>query len=308
MNYYPHHIGDFNLATRHLTRIEKSIYRDLLELYYDQEAPLPNNVDQLARLTLAQAEDEKTAIRTVLNEYFFLDGNAWQQTRCDLIIQNYQEQQAKNNEKKKSSNERKVKSRERRKELFEKLKTFGIVPAWNATIEQLVTELSLVTSEGCHGIVTAKPKPKPEPKPDKTLVQASLNADEFERLFLLFWISGINKANKEGAKKSFKKALLKKRPDEHELFVNFLVQDVQKRIKNEQLGFGNMLPTTYLNGERWNDQLNLKPKKLLALPVDDSKLWEFAKRHGLPNPARMTNFEYRVHLKNHIEQNKIVEI
>ena len=29
MNFYQHHIGDFNNATRHLTRLERSIYRDL---------------------------------------------------------------------------------------------------------------------------------------------------------------------------------------------------------------------------------------------------------------------------------------
>lgn len=27
MNHYPHHIGDFNNATRHLTLIEDAIYR-----------------------------------------------------------------------------------------------------------------------------------------------------------------------------------------------------------------------------------------------------------------------------------------
>jgi len=47
MNYYPHHIGDFNSATRHLTRIERSVYRDLIELYYDTEAPLSRDVDKL---------------------------------------------------------------------------------------------------------------------------------------------------------------------------------------------------------------------------------------------------------------------
>ena len=30
MNYYPHHIGDFDYATRHLTRVERSIYRVLI--------------------------------------------------------------------------------------------------------------------------------------------------------------------------------------------------------------------------------------------------------------------------------------
>ena len=40
MKHYPHHIRDFNQATRHLTRIERSVYRDLMDLYYDTELPL----------------------------------------------------------------------------------------------------------------------------------------------------------------------------------------------------------------------------------------------------------------------------
>ena len=40
MHYYSHNIGDFNNSTRHLTRVERSLYRDLIELYYDSEQPL----------------------------------------------------------------------------------------------------------------------------------------------------------------------------------------------------------------------------------------------------------------------------
>jgi len=32
MNYFPLHIGDFNSATRHLSRLERSIYLDLIML------------------------------------------------------------------------------------------------------------------------------------------------------------------------------------------------------------------------------------------------------------------------------------
>lgn len=52
MNFYPHHIGDFNNATRHLTRVERSVYRDLIELYYDTECPLNNDLEKLFRRAL----------------------------------------------------------------------------------------------------------------------------------------------------------------------------------------------------------------------------------------------------------------
>ena len=87
MNYYQHHIGDFNHATRHLTRIERSIYRDLIELYYDTERPLPADQDRLARLVLARDDDERAALVVVLDEYFTLDGDTYTHARCDAEIE-----------------------------------------------------------------------------------------------------------------------------------------------------------------------------------------------------------------------------
>ncbi|WP_139121453.1 YdaU family protein, partial [Acinetobacter baumannii] len=50
MNYYQHHIGDFNNATRHLSLIERAIYRDLLDMYYDTEKAIDaSSIDRLAR-------------------------------------------------------------------------------------------------------------------------------------------------------------------------------------------------------------------------------------------------------------------
>ena len=72
MNYYPHHIGDFNNATRHLTRVERALYRDLIELYYDSEQPLTGDVNRLCRKVIAVTDDEKQALDYVLSEFFEL--------------------------------------------------------------------------------------------------------------------------------------------------------------------------------------------------------------------------------------------
>lgn len=66
MNHYPHHIGDFNNATRHLTRVERALYRDMIELYYDTEQPLNSDVSKIARRVLASSEEEKHALVLVL--------------------------------------------------------------------------------------------------------------------------------------------------------------------------------------------------------------------------------------------------
>lgn len=89
MNYYPHHIGDFNSATRHLTRVERSVYRDLIELYYDTEAPLSPDVDKLCRLLIARSDDEQAAVTQVLNEFFALTEHGWRHARCDAEIARY---------------------------------------------------------------------------------------------------------------------------------------------------------------------------------------------------------------------------
>lgn len=83
MNYYSHHIGDFNNATRHLTRIERSIYRDLIEMYYDGEQALALDVAALCRKIVARTEEEKAAVLAVLDEFFHETPGGWFHDRCE---------------------------------------------------------------------------------------------------------------------------------------------------------------------------------------------------------------------------------
>lgn len=92
MNHYPHHIGDFNNATRHLTRVERSLYRDMLDLYYDTEQPLNGDTNKLARRLLASSEEEQAAMLVVLDEFFDLKESGWHNARCDAEIAKYRGQ------------------------------------------------------------------------------------------------------------------------------------------------------------------------------------------------------------------------
>lgn len=89
MNYYPHHIGDFNSATRHLTRLERGIYRDMLDLYYEKEQPLPGDQRMLFRRLLIISPEEVTAAQQVLEDYFVLTEAGWHNSRCDREIDEY---------------------------------------------------------------------------------------------------------------------------------------------------------------------------------------------------------------------------
>ena len=90
MNYYSHHIGDFNNATRHLTRLERLLYREAIELYYDTETQLTLDFDKLSRRLLANSEEEKEALKAVLDEFFTKTDDGYFNDRCDKEITKYQ--------------------------------------------------------------------------------------------------------------------------------------------------------------------------------------------------------------------------
>lgn len=89
MFYYQHNIGDFDKATRHLTRLERSVYRDLLDLYYDTEMQLNLDIKYLCRKILAHSNEELTAVEQVLNEFFTKTPDGWYHDRCELEIEKY---------------------------------------------------------------------------------------------------------------------------------------------------------------------------------------------------------------------------
>lgn len=90
MHSYHHNIKTFNSATRHLTRVERALYRDLIELYYDTEQPLPAvDFDRLARRVMATTEDEKESLQYVLDEFFEITGDVYTHDYCDEQIEKF---------------------------------------------------------------------------------------------------------------------------------------------------------------------------------------------------------------------------
>jgi uncharacterized protein YdaU (DUF1376 family) len=89
MHYYPHHIGDFNAATRHLSRLERSIYRDLIELYYETESPISIDLERVCRRIMACSPEERSAARDVLNEFFSVGPDGWTHKRCEEELAKY---------------------------------------------------------------------------------------------------------------------------------------------------------------------------------------------------------------------------
>ena len=152
MNYYERHLGDYARDTAHLSLLEHGVYTLLLDRYYSTEAPIP--VDQAHRIARARSRDEKAAVDAVLSEFFTQSPEGWRNARCDAEIARYMESEPEREQKRENAKERQRKARDRRRELFDELRSHGIVPAFDATTSALQAELSRVTGKPRHTPVT----------------------------------------------------------------------------------------------------------------------------------------------------------
>lgn len=95
MNYYEHHLADYTQATAHLSFLEDAAYSRMLRWYYANEKPLPVDIKKIERLVRAHSEEEREAVRTILDEFFTEELDGWHQDRADQEIARYQDKQRK---------------------------------------------------------------------------------------------------------------------------------------------------------------------------------------------------------------------
>lgn len=137
MNYYEHHIGDYAEATAHLTFVEDAAYSRLIRKYYASENPLPVNLQQVQRLVGARTKEEKSAVQSVLEEFFILQDDGWHQERCDRSIAEYQDGEPERVIKKANEDARMKRHREERSKLFSLLNEAGQHAPWNISMTDL---------------------------------------------------------------------------------------------------------------------------------------------------------------------------
>jgi len=87
VNFYKHHIGDYDADTSHLSWLEDMAYTRLMRLYYRREQAIPADVAQACRLVRATSKQEREAVQTVLSEFFVLSDDGWHNKRCDEEIE-----------------------------------------------------------------------------------------------------------------------------------------------------------------------------------------------------------------------------
>jgi uncharacterized protein YdaU (DUF1376 family) len=95
MHYYKFNIADYRKDTGHLSTIEHGIYRQLIDWYYLDEQPIPEETQVVIR-RLRLGSDEVNFLQNVLSDFFVLGKTGYKHKRIEVEIKDYQEQVEKN--------------------------------------------------------------------------------------------------------------------------------------------------------------------------------------------------------------------
>ena len=214
MHYYQHNIGDYRRDTAHLTLLEHGVYRQLMDQYYLNEKPLPLDLDKLYRLMSVHTEEEKNAIKNVLEDFFMEVKDGYTHKRCQVAIAEYH-----------SQIEKKVKASNAR---------------WNK--EEDAPAMHMHTTCNAHGMLTKNQEPITINHKPVTKVYRD---DSFEQ----FWSIYPRKVGKGKAFDSWRK----QKPNINEIEKALAWQKESKQWF-ESNGKFIPNPATYLNQHRWMDE------------------------------------------------------
>jgi uncharacterized protein YdaU (DUF1376 family) len=89
MHYYTFNVGDYRKDTGHLSTLEHGIYRQLLDWYYLDEKPIPQETQVVLRRLRLGSDSDISALQNVLLDFFVLQADGYHQTRCDADIAAY---------------------------------------------------------------------------------------------------------------------------------------------------------------------------------------------------------------------------
>jgi uncharacterized protein YdaU (DUF1376 family) len=95
MHYYKFNIADYRKDTGHLSTIEHGIYRQLIDWYYLDEQPIPEETQVVIR-RLRLGFDEVKFLQNVLSDFFVLGKTGYKHKRIEVEIKDYHEQAEKN--------------------------------------------------------------------------------------------------------------------------------------------------------------------------------------------------------------------
>ena len=255
MHYFKRNIGDYHKKAGRLTMLEHGAYTLLIDACYDRER-FPTMEDAID-WCWARNKEEIDAVELVLRKFFELIDGCYVQERIQDEISAYHATALKNKE---IAEKREEGRRTKR--------------APNST------ERELLVHEACtDGHLTTNHKPltiNQEPEDQETCASA-LRESAKEDLFPKFWMLYPRKQDKAKAQKAWAK--LKVTDDLFSLIAKGLSAQVLSADWLKEGGKYVPMPTTWLNGKRWEDELpasNVHPfpmKKQANGPDYDSTNW-----------------------------------
>lgn len=143
MNWYERHLGDWAKKTAHLSLLEEGAYSRLVDWCYIHERALPLTEREVCKVARASTPTERAACRRVLHEFFRLAEDGWHQGRIDKVLRAYEKSVSHNVNNPDSPAERAARYRQKRSDLFKRLQSLGLNPAFdtpNPALEAMLRE------------------------------------------------------------------------------------------------------------------------------------------------------------------------
>lgn len=235
MHYFKRNIGDYHKKAGRLTMLEHGAYTLLLDACYDRER-FPT-LEEAIDWCWARNKEETDAVELVLRKFFdFVDGR-YVQTRIQEEISAYQATALKNKE---IAEKREATKRTKRAPDVHEACTDGHL---TNNHKSLTTNQEPVDQEHCAPTVSEQ-------------------AD----LFPKFWALYPRKQDKAKALKAWAK--LKVTDELFSLITKGLSAQVVSADWVKEGGKYIPMPTTWLNGKRWEDEIPSAPTNVHLLPVN----------------------------------------
>ena len=89
MHYYKFNISDFRAGTHAMSELARWVYRDMLDIYYDTECPLPLDTEALFEAMGAESAERKAVIARVLKSKFTKTAKGYEHEVCAAVIADY---------------------------------------------------------------------------------------------------------------------------------------------------------------------------------------------------------------------------
>jgi uncharacterized protein YdaU (DUF1376 family) len=224
MHYYQFNIADYRKDAGHLSMVEHGIYRSLIDWYYLDETPIPAETQVVMR-RLRLGSDEAHHLENVLRDFFILTEKGYYHNRIHADLERYQTQFAKN----RVNGQRG--GRPKKQQVTED-KT-QVVISDNQMVSQVEPKLTLTNNQ--------------EPITNK--IKARSKAPLALTRFAEFWQAYPRRADKAKAEQSWSKQGLDAIADE---VIAGAVSYAKAKVGTEPQFIA--LPSTWLNGKRWQDE------------------------------------------------------